>query len=354
MRSFLALCLASFVSASAASAQNVLYAEDFENGFSGWTMTGHWNEQEASEPCTAWLAPFPSGTHCAWYGRSETCTIEGGDISSHELTCTTPVVLPATNGVLEMTLRTHTRSEEDGVWDLRQLEVSTDDGATWVRSGDVFNSNALGMPITPVWRDEVFDLTRFAGSTIRFRFRFWIGDLWGNDYLGWLVDDVRIRERDASAVPTCLGDGSWRECPCNNQGAPGRGCATSFNPAGARLAATGFPSVSADSLVLSADGMSQGAATIIQSWLYLGSPYENFGGDAWICMRGSLARIRTLPAPGGAASYPAAGETPISVRGAIPAAGGQRHYVVRYRNAANFCTSSTFSATNGLSVFWRP
>jgi hypothetical protein len=41
------------------------------------------------------------------------------------------------------------------------------------------------------------------------------------------------------------------------------------------------------------------------------------------------------------------------VRGAV-ATSGVRHYQVWYRNAALFCTPSTFNLTNGTSVNWAP
>ncbi len=346
MRSFLAALLAVSAFGLSASAQTVVYAEDFESGYSNWSMTGLWNEQASWESCTTHLAPFPSGTHCAWYGAASPCNISPPDWGDHYLTQLQSTVLPATTGVIELRFRSHLHAEEDGIWDLREVEVSTDDGATWSKTGDVFNSG-FG------WRYEVCDLTRFAGSSVRLRFRFWAGDSTNNAGIGWLVDDIRISERDASAVPNCLGDGSMRNCPCFNQGATGRGCATSFNPAGAGLTATGYASVSADTLVFSMDGMSPAAATILQGSFWT-TPFSNPGGDGWICLRAPFARIRTLPAPGGAATYPLPGEVAISVRGGVPATGGQRFYSVRYRNAASFCTTSTFNATNGLSVTWRP
>jgi hypothetical protein len=40
------------------------------------------------------------------------------------------------------------------------------------------------------------------------------------------------------------------------------------------------------------------------------------------------------------------------VRGGVPINGGLRTYQVWYRNAANFCTSSTFNLTNGVAIQW--
>lgn len=42
------------------------------------------------------------------------------------------------------------------------------------------------------------------------------------------------------------------------------------------------------------------------------------------------------------------------MRGMVPAAGAVRYYQGWYRNAAAFCTASTFNLTNGLRVQWIP
>jgi hypothetical protein len=47
-------------------------------------------------------------------------------------------------------------------------------------------------------------------------------------------------------------------------------------------------------------------------------------------------------------------DTKISVRGAVPTTGAARYYQVWYRNAAVFCSASTFNLTNGLTVVWTP
>jgi hypothetical protein len=332
--------------AGTASAQSVFFSEDFESGFANWTMNGLWNPQLASEPCSEPLVPFPSGVACAWYGSGSDCSFWNSNTQNHYLTCLTPIVLPATNGSLELRFRTWSDTEEDGVWDLKEPEVSVDGGATWALVGRTFNSSS--------WTTEHYPLTHLAGQTIRLRFRFWAGDGFGNGGRGWFVDDVQVLESADVGIPQCLGDGTYRPCPCDNQGGPGRGCATSFNPLGAGLAASGVASVSADTLVFAADGMSNSAATLFQGSDYQLAPDQNFGGDGMTCMRTNLRRIATLPAVGGAVSYPAAGAPSISVRGGVPPEGGRRYYAVRYRNAIDFCTTNTFNVTHQVAITWGP
>ena len=152
----------------------------------------------------------------------------------------------------------------------------------------------------------------------------------------------------------CFGDGSGTTCPCGNLGAPGRGCASSFSSLGARLRSSGLASVSADSLVLAGDDLSNSVVVLFQ-----GTAQQNGGagaafGDGLRCAGGSILRIGYSATSGGAMSYPGPGQQPVSVRGAIPAAGGGRGYQIWYRNVANYCTSSPYNLSNGLWIVWTP
>ncbi len=347
MRFRLLTLLALTVLAAGARAQTTLFSEDFESGYSRWTMTDLWNPQDASEPCTQVAVPFPSGTHCAWFGSDATCNFVLWSWDFQYLACTDSIVLPATTDTLELRFRSFSNGEDDGVWDTRIPQVTNNNGGTWFSLAKVFSSDR--------WLEERFDLSRFAGQTIRLRFQFWVGDSADNDHLGWLVDDVQIVQQAGPAVEQCSGDGTWYTCPCDNGGGPGRGCASSFNPSGARLSATGVPSLSADTLSFSADGMSPAAATVIQGAGFLHSGnIPQLSGDGLWCLGTPFVRIRSLPAPGGALTYPIAPYAPISTAGNIMLPWTTRTYLVRYRNSALFCTDQTFNTTNTLQITWRP
>jgi hypothetical protein len=77
-------------------------------------------------------------------------------------------------------------------------------------------------------------------------------------------------------------------------------------------------------------------------------------GDGLRCAGGSIVRLGTKTNVAGASQYPSGNDQSISVRGLIPLAGGLRTYQAWYRNAAPFCTPSTFNLTNGLQVTWQP
>jgi len=147
----------------------------------------------------------------------------------------------------------------------------------------------------------------------------------------------------------CAGDGTGVACPCGNSGAPGNGCASSVNPSGARLTGTGTASIANDMLVLHGNGMPDAAALYYQGTTTTGVPF----GDGLRCAGGTNRRIGTKTNVAGASSYPEAGDAPIRERGALSIS-TTRTYQIWYRNAAVFCTPSTFNLSNGLRVLWTP
>lgn len=89
-------------------------------------------------------------------------------------------------------IETETRPD----FDICFTEISTDEGQTWQL---IFQTHDA----TREWtRRGPFDLSEHAGSIIRFRFRFDTLDSNFNDFEGWYVDDVRLRELDATPTPT--------------------------------------------------------------------------------------------------------------------------------------------------------
>lgn len=151
----------------------------------------------------------------------------------------------------------------------------------------------------------------------------------------------------------CAGDGSGAPCPCGNAGAAGNGCANSLNPNGANLAATGQPSVAADSLRLVGSGMPDGSALYFQGTTQVAGGLGSAFGDGLRCVGGSVRRLGTELNVGGNSQHPASGDPPVSIQGAV-APGDVRAYQVWYRNPAVFCTSSTFNLTNAVQVVWTP
>ena len=120
------------------------------------------------------------------------------------------------------------------------------------------------------------------------------------------------------------------------------------------MLANGTARISADTVVLIASGLpAMGAVLFLQ-----GSAAENGGagsalGDGLLCVGGTIVRLGTRTSAAGVVSFPASGDPSLSVRGA-PGLGTIRTYQAWYRNAANYCTPSTFNLTNASRITWAP
>jgi hypothetical protein len=325
------------------SAQNVLFADDFEAGTAAWTLSPNWHWIDQDDPCAALVGGYPSGTHAVKFGEDNGCHFSSTFFGRMELV--NPVPLPLGAGSIDLAFTTNSETENDWTegWDIRRVQLSTDAGASWTTLPRIHDSP---------WYRHVVDLTSYAGASILVRFEFDAVDGYGNHFRGWMLDDVAITARAEPGTPFCFGD--W--CPCDNVGAGGNGCATSFQPAGANLTSSGTASVSGDDVVLTATGLSNSTVTFFQgTGSVFDAPYGSASfGDGRRCVTGTVVRLAAVAATGGVAAYPGPADPSISVRGALPQSGGRRTYQVWYRNAAAFCTTSTFNLTNGLIVQWAP
>jgi hypothetical protein len=158
----------------------------------------------------------------------------------------------------------------------------------------------------------------------------------------------------------CFGDGTQGACPCANSGATGNGCENSASTGGAMLAATGNPSLAADTLVLTSSGERATALSIFLQGDAEVAPA--FFGDGLRCAGGNLKRLYSRNAVGGSVTAPMGADPSVSARSAalgdpIPSF-ATRLYQVYYRDpSATFCPDppgSTFNASNGLRVLWGP
>jgi PKD repeat protein len=103
------------------------------------------------------------------------------DGQSMTLTMKQSVALP--NSVVLLSFESDEDLEPD--FDYGYLEVSTDEGASWITL-QTFNGAFFGV--------RTFNLTNFAGQSIRLRFRAVTDQLVSTPvHLGWSVDDIRIQ-----------------------------------------------------------------------------------------------------------------------------------------------------------------
>ena len=155
--------------------------------------------------------------------------------------------------------------------------------------------------------------------------------------------------------PFCFGDGTGAACPCGNTSPPGNqdGCLNSLG-IGGRLRASGVARIAYDNFTLLGTGMPNSSALYFQGTTQQSSGNGAVFGDGKRCAAGSVIRLGTKINAGGASQYPAAGDLSVSVKGLVPVGGATRTYQCWYRNAAAFCSASTFNLTNGWTVTWVP
>ncbi|MCY2960905.1 MAG: hypothetical protein NTY35_12140 [Planctomycetota bacterium] len=170
------------------------------------------------------------------------------------------------------------------------------------------------------------------------------------------VNGFQIKGTTAVPVgtPFCFGDGTGTACPCGNASAFGanEGCLNSLG-LGGKLLATGVASLANDTLRLNGTRMPDSSALFFQGTAQQASGTGAVFGDGLRCAAGTITRLGTKTNAAGASSYPTVGDQSVSQRGVVLGA-GTREYQVWYRNAAAFCTASTFNLTNGLQVTWAP
>jgi hypothetical protein len=154
--------------------------------------------------------------------------------------------------------------------------------------------------------------------------------------------------------PYCAGDGVGTPCPCGNNSPLGanEGCLNSFAQ-GAKLVASGVPSLSSDSLVLNGTQMPNAPGLFFQGTTQINGGLGTVFGDGLRCAGGSVVRLTQEVPVGGMSQYPDLGDQPLSVQGLVMAP-GVRTYQIWYRNAAAFCTPDGWNLTNAWSLTWTP
>jgi Tol biopolymer transport system component len=178
-----------------------------------------------------------------------------------------------------------------------------------------------------------------------------------------VVPDVFVRESLTPAFTSLCepGVGGVIVCPCSNPPAgAGRGCNNSAGTGGARLTATGFPRLAADTLVFTTSGEKPTALSVVLQGSVLvasGAPY----GQGVRCAGGALKRLFTKSAAGGSITAPdfGIGDPTVSARsaasGSLIQSGQSRLYLVYYRDPVVLggCPAgSTFNATQTGLVDW--
>ena len=139
--------------------------------------------------------------------------------------------------------------------------------------------------------------------------------------------------------------------PCGND-ASGAGCLNSTG-VGATLDGAGTTSVATDDMTLVAAGLPPNVSTL----LYSGPNQTQVAfGDGLRCIASPTYRIvvQSANATGGCTYGPGILADLCTTYAQCLTAGTTFRYQVWYRNAANYCTASTFTLTNGVAVTYTP
>ncbi len=331
-----------------ARAQGVVLSENFESGAPGWTFQGFCHIEPDTTACGALVAPFPSPGHCVWFGTPATCDYSGPP-GYGELDPPNPIALPLGQGQLVLRWRRFRDTEPCGAgYDVTSILITGP-------AGQVQYLYTYDCSLEPGWSDRRLDLGPWAGTSIALHMNFDTGDPIENETLGYWVDDVEI-VREPGTV-TCTADTS---CPCAGQShmgyvgfqgpADSGGCKHSAGKE-ARLFGNGVQSVASDTVELVAHDLPSSTALIyVQGTTQQSVPF----GDGRRCFGGTAARLAVRSVSGGGDTYPHVGELGVALKGMVPAGGATRTYQVVYRDAAMFCTSSTFNTSNAYTIAWRP
>jgi hypothetical protein len=350
MRLLSPIVLACGLLSGSAGAQQIIFQDSFETGLSAWTATGLWNPESSSDTCGATFEPPPSGTSYAWYGNPANCLYNNGSTNFGSLTLNDWIQLPSDAVSISMRYWASSLSEycfEN--WDIHSVQIIAQNGpnggftSQYCDWFDELNHNDLP------WHERRIDLSAYRGAQVRFSFDFNTVDEKFNDGRGWLIDDVRVLIEPGTRY--CPPSNFNNECPCHwPRTPPSGGCRNSVGKS-ATLYSEGVPTVSADTLRINAVQLPPTTTALLSQGT---ASAQVVFGDGIRCVGGIRIRMGAHAAVGGTATWPAVGEDPLSVRGAIPAAGGTRYYYIFYRDIGNFCTTAAFNLTDAQQIVWAP
>ena len=185
---------------------------------------------------------------------------------------------------------------------------------------------------------------------------------------------VRAGCNSSPMIQNCFpGTGTVINCPCGQPANPNGGCANfgATATSGAKLNASGNPSLAADTLILTTTNHRTAPAAGILNVFFAStgtsSPNGVANGAGVRCYNQTLKRLytgQTSPPASGSLSKPGMGDPSVSARSAAlssPISAGQtRHYFNLYRDqsatAPANCnnTTSNVNVTNAGSVLWGP
>lgn len=175
-------------------------------------------------------------------------------------------------------------------------------------------------------------------------------------FLGYREDGKQVvfmLDLENPVAQLCFGTGIGVSCPCGNEGQPGYGCDNANGLGGARLSASGEPSLTADTMTFTVEGLPRSTPLVFMQGTVTSAPI--FFGNGLRCFDGTLTRFGGRFAEGNesAVGFGIGSDAALSVQGAVGAP-GERIYQVLYRNRSAFCSGVGLNTSNAVRLIWGP
>ncbi|MCC6750934.1 MAG: hypothetical protein IT371_24980 [Deltaproteobacteria bacterium] len=162
-----------------------LFFDNLDGSTSGWTATGLWH-LAAGSTCAS--PGYASATKAWYFGNDASCTYKASGAAKGMLTS------PAIDGVTEgskLSFQYYRVVEQasDGAYDKTEVQVAVDGSSSWQ---SLWSKDSKSTSYRSWKASGDLSLAAFAGKRIRVRFVFDSVDDYSNDYVGWLIDDIRV------------------------------------------------------------------------------------------------------------------------------------------------------------------
>ncbi|MGB2983583.1 MAG: right-handed parallel beta-helix repeat-containing protein [Candidatus Bipolaricaulia bacterium] len=184
-----------------------IFYDDFEIA-DGWAATGLWHRAE-NTPCVS--PPYASPTHVYYYGNDATCRYATAGANSGTLT--SPVIdvsglVPASPLTIGWKYWREVESY-NGAFDKSWVEYKFDNQPGWTQiwyDDSTQNQPVGGWHLVEATTDTAAnDIIVPAGAVnLQVRFEFDTVDGYANNYVGWLIDDVKVIQQDDSVDPLTI------------------------------------------------------------------------------------------------------------------------------------------------------
>jgi hypothetical protein len=164
-----------------------LFFDDMEGGAGGWTATGLWHRTQ-SGTCAS---PAHASPVSAWYfGQDATCDFKTGAAVKGSLTSKAVAGVTATSKLSFKFFR-EVEKHSSGSYDGTRVEVAEAGTSDWT---EVWSKTCQDGS-AKAWKSAgPLDLSAWAGKTIQLRFVFDSKDSYANNFIGWMIDDVRVTQ----------------------------------------------------------------------------------------------------------------------------------------------------------------